>query len=120
MAESQQDERRCCTDKEKQLLSKVSHKITGSVGCYELLQDTELAMLRNRLQSLTESHSAVLVSSEQLASTHRKAEAQVAEQLQIRQQELSRTRAQVSACCVATKYYDPHFTGLLTVNRASW
>lgn len=61
------------------------------------LQDTELAVLRNRLQSLTESHSAVLASSEQLASTHRKAEAQVAEQLQMRQQELSRTRAQVSA-----------------------
>lgn len=54
-------------------------------------------MLRNRLQSLTESHSAVLASSEQLASTHRKAETQVAEQLQMRQQELSRTRAQVSA-----------------------
>lgn len=105
MAELQSAEQSCCSEREKQLLSKVSHRMTGSVRCYKLqwwLQDTELAVLRNRLQSLTESHSAVLASSEQLASTHRKTEAQVAEQLQSRQKELSRTRAQVSAGCIAT------------------
>ena len=37
----------------------------------------------------------MLASSEQLASTHLKAEAEVAEQLRVRQEELSRTRAQV-------------------------
>ena len=54
-----------------------------------------MVVLRRRLQSLQESHSAVLASSEQLSVTHRKAEAQVAEQLRVRQEELSRTRAQV-------------------------
>ena len=45
-------------------------------------QEAELAVLQHRLQALEES---------------RKVEAQVAEQLQLRQEELSRTRAQVSS-----------------------
>lgn len=98
MAELQCAEQSHCSDREKEISSKVSNrpkKVTSANTLQWLLQDAELAVLRNRLHSLTESHSAVLASSEQLASTHRKAEAQVAEQLQMRQQELSRTRAQV-------------------------
>ena len=65
-------------------------------------------MLHNRLQSLQESHSAVLASSEQLASTHRRAETQVAEQLRMRQEELSRTRAQVNMQLHVSPSLTPH------------
>ena len=85
------------------------------------LQDTELAVLHNRLQSLQESHSAVLVSSEQMVSTHRKAETQVAEQLRMRQEELSRTRAQVSSDTPAPLHIHSlthSLVGLITVHRA--
>ena len=87
------------SDVEKQLSSKVSWREMDGLLAHRSvwLQDTELAVLQNRLQSLQESHSAVLASSEQMVSTHRKAETQVAEQLRMRQEELSRTRAQVSS-----------------------
>ena len=87
------------SDVEKQLSSKVSWGEMDRLLAHRpvWLQDTELAVLQNRLQSLQESHSAVLASSEQMVSTHRKAETQVAEQLRMRQEELSRTRAQVSS-----------------------
>ena len=87
------------SDVEKQLSSKVSWREVDGLLAHRpvWLQDTELALLQNRLQSLQESHSAVLASSEQMVSTHRKAETQVAEQLRMRQEELSRTRAQVNS-----------------------
>ena len=63
--------------------------------CVPPLQEKELEVLRRRLKSLQESHSAVLASSEQLSATHSKTEAQTTGQLRVRQEELSRTRAQV-------------------------
>ena len=58
-------------------------------------QDSAVAVLRSQLQSLQETHSAVLASSEQQADVHRRAEARGAQQLRSRLEELSRTRAQV-------------------------
>ena len=85
------------SDIERQLSAKVSRVVGEEVagfGCSP--QESETAVLQGRLQSLQQSHSTLLASSEQLSATHRKAEAQLAEQLRMRQEELSRTRAQVS------------------------
>ena len=79
-------------------------------------------MLRRRLHSLQESHSTVLASSEALSATHRKAEAQVAGQLRVRQEELSRTRAQVLTLfflySFTLKFTSPLYTciGVLTLH----
>ena len=59
-------------------------------------QETQLTALKRQLQELQESHSVIVSRSEQLVATQHKAEVQVAEQLAMRQEELSRTRAQVN------------------------
>ena len=64
-----------------------------------------MEVLRSQLQTLQQSHSTVLASSEQLSASQRKAEAQVAEQLRVRQEELSRTRAQVSSASPSLSHY---------------
>ena len=55
-----------------------------------------MVVLRGHLQSLQQTHSSLQASSDQLSATHRRSDAQLAEQLRARQEELSRTRAQVS------------------------
>jgi chromosome segregation ATPase len=84
-------------------------------------KENEVAVLRRRLHSLQESHSTVLASSEALSATHSKAEAQVAEQLRVRQEELSRTRAQVSSLSIeltSEKKVSDDLRSQLTLARA--